>query len=285
MNDEQTALPEPSDSPEPLSLPEASEHPEAPEVPKPPVQRSRAFRIAAAVLPVVLVLGVAGGGIAYSASTADKADKKAPTRSWGDDPRGPGKDPVTRSAEGRHDTDLSKMLLPATGEYRLGPDIGAYGNDAELTAKQAEAMLKAGGKGLSGTRRRDWNERVEKLGAKGQAMRSYANDSGDLVIEVQISRMTDKKAVRNAYTFRTELFKAMEVFEAGPKVEGHRNTANCFLPPKEKRSGLDEMMCTAYEGEFLISFDAYGVQPFPRKIVAALLEKQIDYVKSPGESV
>ncbi|WP_405779289.1 hypothetical protein [Streptomyces sp. NBC_00859] len=252
---------------------------------RPPRTASRALRIAAFVLPAVLVLGAGGGGIAYISATVGDASTKVPTRLWGQHAQPSGKKTVSRPGEGRHDTALSKLLLPATSPYRLGPDIGSYGNDAELTAKQAEAVIKEGGKGLSGTRRSEWNQRVEKWGVQGEAMRSYAADDNGLVVQFQLAKATDTKTIRDQFTSRTALLK-LAGGRPGPGIDGHRSSAACFLLPRAQRSTVDAMSCIAHEGDVLVTVSAsFTATASHKDAAAALVGRQLDYIKSPGDLV
>ncbi|MET9530833.1 hypothetical protein ABZY02_09695 [Streptomyces sp. NPDC006649] len=251
---------------------------------RPSWRASRAVRIAAAVLPAVLVLGAAAGGIAYVSVTAAHAATKAPTPLWGKDAQPRGKDPVTGLAGGRQDTELSKLLLPVPGLYRLGPDVGEYGNDAELTAQQAEAVIKTSGNGLSGTRRAEWNRKVEGWGVRGMGMRSYASDDNGLVVEVQLARIRDTKAVRDQFTARVALLKLLGA-SPGPKVEGHRSRTGCFLLPREPKSGIRTMNCFGYRGDVLVTSSATFTKAFHKDDAVALLGHQLDYLKTPGEPV
>ncbi|MFE2375047.1 hypothetical protein [Streptomyces sp. NPDC059398] len=263
---------------------DVNSEPAGPGAVRPSRRASRAVRVAAAILPAVLVLGAAGGGIAYIAATAGHAATKAPTPLWGKGVQPERDDPVAHPGEGRQDTVLSKMLLPANGRYRLGPDIGEYDHDAELTAKQAEAVVKGAGKGLSGSWRTEWNRKVEGWGVRGMGMRTYASDDDSLVAEVQLARIRDKKEVRSQFTTRMKLFKAAGAVP-GPKIDGHRSDSGCFLPPKGLRSGLRTLDCFGYRGDVLVTFNATFTEASYQNEAVALVGRQLDYLTTPGESV
>ncbi|WP_326659393.1 hypothetical protein [Streptomyces sp. NBC_00385] len=266
MNDDLTEL-----APEPVPAP----------VPAP---RSRARRIVLAAVPVVLVLAAVAGAATYTKITVDRADRTAGTSLWQKPVNTGGKDPAGDFARGRFSTALSKLLLPVPKDYRLGPDMGELGNDSELSGRAAAAEMKAGGRGLAGKQRRELEKRIDKLHIQGLAARSYAAEANDLVINTQLVRMKDRKAVRDMYRFQTGLFGALDVFRDGPEITGHTKNARCFRAPEDK-SELDSLYCVAYDGEVLLSFSASGTEPFDTSGIALLVMDQLDHIKSPGEYV
>ncbi|MGW1882138.1 hypothetical protein [Streptomyces sp. NPDC001970] len=244
------------------------------------------------VLPVVLVLAVIGGGVTYTSVTVAAADRTAPTIVWENlDPKTEAKDPAELSAtRGKASTPLSKLLLPVPSGFELGPDIEGYGNDGELAEKDAVALLKSEGKGLAGKKRRAYEKQVERLGVQGIAVRSFASQDADLVVDVHITRMKNKSRIRDMYKLRTGLAELLG-FPKGPKIKDHKNSA-CYLMPqgkegskKEKAEQLDGMICVAYDSENLVAVTAAGAKPFDKSAVAALVKKQLDHIKSPGEYV
>ncbi|MFG2111068.1 hypothetical protein ACGFRB_00255 [Streptomyces sp. NPDC048718] len=244
------------------------------------------------VLGGVLVLGVAGGAT-YTGVTVARADRHAPTVEWADLPEA-GKDPAaTEARRGRSSTPLSKMLLPVPGGYRLGPDVGQYGNDSELTGDDAIALAKEAGKGLAGSKRREFDRRIEKLGIKGVAVRSYVSDQSDRLVNVQVQRVTDQRVGRESLAVQRDLASFLHLGK-GPKIEGHKN-ASCFMKPKSKKDKdrdrdrdiepIDGMTCSAYEGEYIVTVDATGAGPLDRSEIADLVKQQLDHLKSPGEYI
>lgn len=113
----------------------------------PRAPKGRARRVVLAVLPAVLVLGAVGGAAAYTKVTVDSADRTVTTKVWGEGAHKPAKDPAGDVGRGRADTELSKLLLPVPENYRLGPDMGEYGNDDEISGKKATAQMKESGRG------------------------------------------------------------------------------------------------------------------------------------------
>ncbi|WP_329281224.1 hypothetical protein [Streptomyces sp. NBC_00691] len=257
-----------------------------------PVAKPGARRVLlGVVLPSVLVLGLIGGGVAYTAVTVSSADRTAPTQVWG----AAGKparndDPAAPLARGETGTPLSKLLLPLPEGYEFGPDEELYGNDGELGAAEATALMKQSGEGLSGKKRRTFEKNVEKLGIQGIGVRSFANLENDVVVSVELARMKDKKRIKDSYRLRKEVMEFLE-FPKGPKVKDHGN-AVCYLAPvddsldkKERAAALEQMFCLAYDSEVFVTVKAAGAKPFDKARVAKLLTQQLDHIASPGEYV
>ncbi|MEU6880884.1 hypothetical protein [Streptomyces sp. NPDC046712] len=256
-----------------------------------PKKPGRGRKLLTVVLPTVLVLGAIGGGVTYTGVTVSSADRTAPTVVWEqpDMSKAP-KDPALDTARGKASTPLSKLLLPVPSAYELGPDIEGNGNDGELGGKEATALLKQEGKGLSGKKRRDYEKRIERLGVQGTAFRSYAWPAQGLEVTVHITRMKDKKQIRDMFQVQKELFGFLK-FPKGPKIDGHKNSA-CFMRPededldkKEQDEQLDGMICVAYDSEVLVTVTSAGAKPFEKSAVAELVRKQLDHIESPGEYV
>lgn len=276
----------PTPVPEPGAAPEAAPA-AAPDGP-PTTGTGGAGRLRRVLLPLLsaaLVLGAAGGGLAYTKATVDAADVSAPTKIWEKPAKGPSEDdPAPDPREGRTDGELRKKLLPVPEDFRLGPDVSEFGNDTELSGRQAQALLRRSGKDLPGKERRRHREYVEKLRVQGIVMRTYASYDDEFTAEIQLSRMKNEKGVKDLSRFQSGLADALSVFRDGPSIKGHKN-ARCFLPPKDGDSELETMFCTAYQDEYLISFQADGVKPFRGKDAAELLKDQLDHLVSPGEYV
>lgn len=269
--------------PAPATLPASAGEPEKP---------GRGRELLAVVLPAVLVLGLIGAGVTYTGVTVSAADRTAPTVVWEEpDPAGAAaEDPALGAARGNASTPLSKLLLPVPSGYELGPDIETYGNDGELGEKEAVALMKREGEGLSGKKRRDYEKRVDRLGIQGIAVRSFASAERDIVVYVHIMRMKDKGRVKDMFELRKELSKLLK-FPKGPKIGGYANSACSLMPTikgldkEEQAAQLDGMLCAAYDSEVFVSVFAAGSRPFDKSAVAALVEKQLDHIKSPGEYI
>lgn len=265
--------------------PAVAEAPEAPQLQDAPARPGKVRRILLTALPAVLVIGATVGAAAYTKITVDGAARSVKTTVWDMNEQGPLKDPAGGIDRGRADTELSKLMLPVPAGYRLGPDVEELGNDGEVSGKEAAAAMKESNRGLAGKQRRELDKRVDKLHVQGFAARSYVSDSNDLVVETQIMRMKDKKAVRDLHTFRTELFDAVGIFRDGPKIKGQTRKATCFLMPKDSKDELENMLCMAYDGELVISLSAAGIKPFDKAAAAELLKDQLEHITSPGEYV
>ncbi|MEV8102118.1 hypothetical protein [Streptomyces sp. NPDC088135] len=249
------------------------------------VATGRPRRVILMALPVVLVAAAVAGAAVYAQNAVDGADRSAGTALWEEPAHKPGKDPAGDVARGRASTALSKLLLPVPAGYRLGPDNGELGNDGEQSGRKATAAMKQDAHGLAGKQRRAYEERIDELRIEGIATRSYTADDNTLLVSTQITRMKDRKAVRNLHTFRTGLFESLGIFRAEPKIKGHTRNARCYVLRKGSKGDIESMNCLAYDGEVSISLSASGTRPFDRKAVSELLKDQLDHIKSPGEYV
>ncbi|MFF9567720.1 hypothetical protein [Streptomyces sp. NPDC014685] len=251
-----------------------------------PGTSGRARRVILVALPVVLALAAVGGAAAYTKNAVDGADRSAATSLWKEPAHEPGKDPAGDVARGRASTELSKLLLPVPSGYRLGPDEGELGNDGERSGKSATAAMKQGAQGLAGKERRAYEKRIDKLRIEGISVRTYTDDDNTLMISTEITRMKDKKAVRNLYAFSTDLWQSIGIFRQEPKIEGHTKNARCYVLRKgSKDDDIASMNCFAYDGELSISVSAAGTKPFDRSAVAELLKDQLNHIASPGEYI
>ncbi|MEU0274449.1 hypothetical protein [Streptomyces sp. NPDC006307] len=246
----------------------------------------RARNVFGIALPLALVLGAVGGGLAYTRHTVDTADRNVTTTLWSGPKEANAKDPAAGFEKGRAHTPLGKLLMPVPESYHLGPDIADYGNDGELSGKAATALIKESGRGLAGKKRRAFDKRIDELGVQGIAMRSYVSYGNDLVLEVQIVRMKDTKEIHDLHQLRTDLAEALDM-KKGPKIEGHKK-ASCFVRPLKKDGGdaaLESMHCASYANDLQVAVKAYGTKPLDRSEVADLVKDQLDHIASPGEYI
>ncbi|MEU1195609.1 hypothetical protein ABZ446_05235 [Streptomyces sp. NPDC005813] len=252
--------------------------------PAPAKKRVRRGRVAAVVGSLVLV-GALVGGVGYTVVTVQDADRDAGAPTW--------KFPKGQKEEAKaakSSSSLASMLVPYDDGWTRGPDIAGFGSDAALSGGQAAALRKESVRDLPRSQRRRIEKEIDKQHTKGMAMRSYLyggstlDDDGTYTVSVELAQIEDKRAVRNMSTFQNEFLEALSVFRHGPKIEGHKN-AKCFLPPKDKEEKLDMMVCSAYQGDVLVSATAYAAKPLNTKGVAKLLREQLDRIEEPGEAV
>ncbi|MCX3059108.1 hypothetical protein [Streptomyces beihaiensis] len=215
------------------------------------------------------------GGVGFTATKVNGADRTVSTRSWGDLQQQ--KQP---SAKGKG-SDLSRRLLPVPDGYIPGPDIDEFGNDKVITGKEAVARLKASADDLPAREREARRKAIDKLQLKGLAMRSYTATTYDLVIDTQLSQMQNHSAGRRLKDFQSEFLRVLGGYTKGPKIDGYRN-ADCFMAPRKSSKKLDMMLCSAYEDDLLVSVTAYGPKPLDTKAVADLLARQLDRISSGG---
>ncbi|MFJ2025880.1 hypothetical protein ACIODW_19045 [Streptomyces sp. NPDC087897] len=241
-------------------------------------------RVVLTALPVVLVLGAVGGAAGYAKNAVDSADRTAATTVWDEDHAPDGKDPTGDPSRGRHDTELTRLLLPVPKGYRLGPDIGEFGNDSETSGAKAAAAMKEMGRGLAGKDRRELNKSVEKLRIQGSARRSYLADTDNLVVNIEVTKVRDKGAVRRTYLTRKKLLDGIGDLRKGPTVAGHENVT-CYRMPKGDKETIDGIACVAYAGEIAVTVDASGSKPLSPSRVGDLVKDQLDHIASPGEYI
>jgi hypothetical protein len=188
--------------------------PAEPVIPE-PAKKSR--KPLALGLAGALVAIAAGGGIGYAVlrhqSDADaskaqpwKAPKPTKTGSYG------------AQSGGSHYGKLGKLLLPVPDDYVPGPDVAEFGNDVELSGKQATALMKDTYRGLSKKERQSAEKSVDRLYIQGIGMRTYSayGYAGDgeegLSVEIRIVQMKNKKAASSATEFYTAFAKASGLF-------------------------------------------------------------------------
>lgn len=281
------AEPVPAESTAPES---AAAEPSAPATPAAPARKPlRRGRVAAVAGSVLLVAAVVGGA-GYTVVTVQDADRDPGAPSWTLPVPAPGGAEKAKASSG-----LAAMLLPfGTEGWSRGPDIGEFGSDASLSGAEATALRKEALRDLPRSQRRSLEERIDKQHTKGIAMRRYLSTpngfnstlyaQSTFTVSVELAQIEDKSAVKGISTFQTEFFSALKIFRKGPEIKDHKN-AKCFLPPKNKDEKLDVMICSAYEGDVLVSATASAVKPLDTKGVAMLLREQLDRITEPGEAV
>ncbi|GAA2481038.1 hypothetical protein [Streptomyces longisporus] len=245
----------------------------------------RRGRIVAVTGSALLAVAVAAG-VGYTVVTVNGADRDAGAAVW--------KFPKQKSADGERKAPakgLSGMLLTYTDGWKRGPDLGDFAADTELSGAQATALRKESLRNLPRTQRRQLEKLIDKQHIEGMAMRSYVKGAGSeffsdtaVAVNIQLSQMKNRAAVRNISASQNEFLDRLDVFRKGPKIEGYKDAA-CFLPPKDSGEDLEAMFCSAYRGNVLVTLTADGVKPFDSKGIAQLLKDQLDRIAEPGEAV
>ncbi|MDQ0581888.1 hypothetical protein [Streptomyces rishiriensis] len=262
-----------------------------PAVVKPARKVRRPGRIAAVAGSALLACAVVGG-VGYTVVTVQDADRDAGKPTWKYAP------PVARDDEktkrdGAAESGLSALLLPyGTDGYERGPDLAEFGPDAEFSGAQATALRKESIKDLPGTSRRQLEKLIDKQHIEGVAMRSYVvgrldyNITDAITVEVNLSRMENRTAVREAATSFNGFLAATDVLRKGPKIAGNKD-AQCFLTPKakDKDKELGVALCTAYVGDVLVSVTADAPGTLDAKFVAKFFTAQLDRIDDPGQAV
>jgi len=250
---------------------------------KKPVRRGRMAAVSGAVLLVAALVG----GVGYTVVTVDQADRDPGKPTW----RFPKAAKDKKDEKAKAATGLKGMLLPYEAGYGIGPDLGEFGSDAELSGRQATALRKEGLSELPRTQRRQLDKEIDKERIKGMVMRSYLSTDNyvayredSFTISVTLSQMENQRTVRDISTAQNEFLDSLGIFRKGPTIEGHKN-AKCFLPPKDSDEKLDMMICSAYEGDVLVSATVSGIKPLDSQGIARFLAAQLDRISDPGEAV
>ncbi|MEU5255757.1 hypothetical protein [Streptomyces longwoodensis] len=258
-----------------------------PEPAAPPARRPRPARTAAVAGAALLAAAVLGGA-GYTVVAVQGADRDPGRPTW----KLPA-DAEDRTTDGAAEqTGLKAMFLPFGEDgYSPGPDVGEYGNDAELSGARAAALQKESLRDLPGTTRRRLQQQVDKQRIQGMAMRSYnvnfgyAASGGDtFTVSVTLERMANRTAVRDLSTLYTGLLDATDVFREAPAIKGHKD-ARCFLTPKAKKNGLEGAICSGYVGDVLVSAYASGPRPLSAADVGTFFTAQLDRIHNPGQAV
>ncbi|MFF4153329.1 hypothetical protein ACFYZU_24330 [Streptomyces sp. NPDC001651] len=257
---------------------------------QPPARKRWSRRRVATIAGAVVAVAAIVAGTGYTVVTVRDADRDPGAPTW--------KFPsaaADRPAEAPKATGLAAMLVPyGADSWVRGPDMGQFGSDAQLTGAEATALRKEALRDLPRSQRRELEKQMDQVRPKGVAMRSYfsefaAGRAGGSVydiysVSVVLSRMDNRTAVRDAVRTQNSLLTVLDIFRKGPKVKGHKD-AKCFLAPKELSEGTDEMSCTGYVGDVLVTVSAQGARPLDAKAVAKLMSTQLDRIAEPGKAV
>lgn len=250
-----------------------------------PAKKPARRRRIAAVSGVAVLVAAVVGAIGLTAVTVQGADRDAGRPVW--------HLPKAGGAEAKAvaPTGLAAVLVPYDGEWTPGPDLAQFGFDTQLGGAEATALRKESLRGLPRTQRKRMERLIDEQHIKGMAMRSYLLDNSDYTddrhsatVSIVLSQLEDQAAVKDASRFQTGFMDALGIFRKGPTVKGYKN-AKCFLPPKDAEEKLDAMVCSAYEGDVLVTVNASGPKTMATGDIARLLETQLHRIKEPGKSV
>ncbi|MEU3982954.1 hypothetical protein AB0F77_23195 [Streptomyces sp. NPDC026672] len=245
---------------------------------------ARGRRRVAATVGAAVLLVVVAAGTGYTVVTVNGADRAPGTPLWAQPKAAGEKKTGERAATG-----LKGALLPYGGDsYERGPDLGAFGSEAELSGRQAAALRKESVKDFPRSERRKLERQIDEQRIKGMAMRSYQNvdrfgDDG-YTVDIVLSRMADRRTARSVVTAQRGFLEAVKAFRKGPAIEGHED-AVCFLPPDYSEEKLDLMVCSGYVGDVLVTATATAAKPLDKKGVAQMLREQFDRIEDPGQAV
>jgi hypothetical protein len=224
---------------------------------------------------LLAVAALAGAGYAALHTPVDHAKAwRAPT------PRRTGS--YGAVSGGAHYGKLAKLLLPVPSGYTPGPDDGQYGNDKQLGAAQAVAVLEAPFKSLPATERQLMRRSISAAHVEGLGLRTYQRDDDSAVAELLMVQMRNQTAAKNAAAAFRALTRGTE-FRPGPKVHGHHE-AYCAVPKHVPASKLTSVSCYAGEGDLTVRLTFTGPVPLSASTAATLFQHQLDRVKDPGEA-
>ncbi|GAA0301741.1 hypothetical protein GCM10010302_45250 [Streptomyces polychromogenes] len=265
--------------------------PVAPEDPAPePAARTGGRRKTVALAAAAVATAALVGAGFWASSAVAGADRSAPTAYWVPDGASLPDRPVPGQVPGNA---LSSKLIPAPPGYRPGPDLASDGNDYAVSGERALEGFKEARTGLSASERKKRDDMLAQLKLKGVAGRTFAKDTGTLVVEVQLMQ-ADPKALDSFSQVSGKLLEFAGDGREAPKVDGYPD-ARCALAAvadeekdkKDKKDeGIDSLSCVAVQGDVMVEFQAYGPKNvFSGSDAAAIFKNQLNHLKSPGESV
>jgi hypothetical protein len=185
---------------------------------------------------------------------------------------------------GTHYGKLTKLLLPVPAGFVAGPDDGQYGNDAQLDAARATAVLESPYASLPSAERAAMRRGVAAMHVEGLGLRTYQASDGSAVAEVVLVQMRNQAAAKAGVAYFHTVTGHNAALRKGPAVHGHTG-AYCAVPKKKvSRRRLTAMTCAAAEGDLMVTLSVNGPAPLPTTTYATLLQHQLDRVQDPGEA-
>ncbi|MFJ2817128.1 hypothetical protein [Streptomyces sp. NPDC087294] len=254
--------------------------------PAPSPHRRRAARLAGGLLLGLVVLV----GVGATLVAVREADRDAGVAVW----TFPSDPPVEANAASAHG--LGALLVPfGTDGWTRGPDVQEFGNDTELTGTEAQALRKKELSVLPRSQRRLLEKEYDKHPVKGMALRSYLSgephaldtNAGIYTVSLTVTRMASRAHAEELSSTSIRLLDALDL-RKGPQVKGYKD-ARCFFASvdfdADRNGDIERLVCSAHQGDVLVTANAAGVAPLDGKGVAMLLAGQLDRIAAPGEAV
>ncbi|MFJ3220583.1 hypothetical protein ACIPLC_32250 [Kitasatospora sp. NPDC086801] len=191
--------------------------------------------------------------------------------------------PFGAKSNGNHFGSLRDLLLPVPAGYEPGPDDGGYGNDTELGAEFLSAELDAELQQIPKDKRDKLRSYWEGLHVKATGVRTYRTGEGDLVVGLKL-RQFNQQEVQKLNEYTAVFTGDTGLFRIGPEIPGHPE-AHCYLMPAPPSAPIDNLECSAAEGDLLVVMNVEGVAPLPKDRIVALFTLQLDRLARPGASV
>ncbi|HEV2640449.1 MAG TPA: hypothetical protein VGX23_35275 [Actinocrinis sp.] len=181
-------------------------------------------------------------------------------------------------ADGSHYGPLFAYLMPIPSGYVLGPGIADYGDNSYLTQSQIKSDFDGL---LGGQPQSDLSSAKGSLAdvtIKAVAVRTFANPSDSLVVEVELIQSDVQNAAKNTAAFEATISDA-DIFRVGPSVPGY-SQAKCSLPPGLGSDTIDSMICLASSGDIEVRVNAYGNAPLDTDSITQLVAQQLGLLKT-----
>lgn len=187
--------------------------------------------------------------------------------------------PVTAGArsDGSHYGSLFAYLLPTPDGWKLGEDVGSYGNNSyvsqvQINAKIQGELLNVPKSDLSSTQ-----STLADLHLQAIAMRSMVDSGSTEQVEIELLQLDPKLASADQKLFG--VYVDGLGWRQGSSVPGY-GSANCILPPGLGSDTLDSMLCTASYGDVEVTLQAEGVAPLDQATAVKMMAQQLDRLKT-----
>ena len=181
-------------------------------------------------------------------------------------------------SDGSHYGPLFAYLLPIPAGYDLGPSDADYGNNSYLTGDQTDGDLDGLLAGVPQSDLPSAKGSLTDVSLKGTAIRTYADPSTALVVQIALIQSDVADVAGNATLFQSTISDP-NVFQQGPTVPGY-DQATCVLPSGPGSDTIDSLICMASSGDILVRVNAYGPAPLDTTTVTQLVSRQLDLLKT-----